>query len=148
MIEISIEPYKDREMEPDQPNYAKGGENFANEPPLQLTLRVMQDIYSNARFWIGALAVTAILTVAGPFDTLNDMEFAPRLVYWAAISLATWPMGMASSIYFGTSLFQQGVPEILSRMIGGLIGGIPIVAEIIRTLPLRSVCTTATIKTF
>ena len=113
-------------MEPDQPNYAKGGENFANEPPLQLTLRVMQDIYSNARFWIGALAVTAILTVAGPFDTLNDMEFAPRLVYWAAISLATWPMGMASSIYFGTSLFQQGVPEVLSRVIGGLIGGIPI----------------------
>lgn len=113
-------------MKPEQPNYANDHEFFAKEPPLQLTLRVMQGIYSNSRFWIGAVAVIAILTVAGPFDTLNDLEFAPRLVYWAAISLVTWPMGMGCSIYFGVGLFQRGVPEWIARIIGGLIGGIPI----------------------
>ena len=113
-------------MKPEQPNYANDHEFFAKEPPLQLTLRVMQAIYSNSKFWIGAVAVIAILTVAGPFDTLNDLEFAPRLVYWAAISLVTWPMGMGCSIYFGVGLFQRGVPEWIARIIGGLIGGIPI----------------------
>ena len=113
-------------MEPNQPNYANGREFFVKEPPLQLTLRVMQDIYSNPRFWIGAVAVIAILTIAGPFNTLNNMSFAPRLVYWGAISLATWPMGMACSIYFGVSLYQRRVPEWISRIFGGLIGGLPI----------------------
>jgi DNA-binding LytR/AlgR family response regulator len=113
-------------MKPEQPNYANDDEFFAKEPPLQLTLRVMQGIYSNSKFWIGAVAVIAILTIAGPFDTLNDLEFAPRLVYWAAISLVTWPMGMGCSIYFGVGLYQRGIPEWIARIIGGLIGGIPI----------------------
>ncbi len=113
-------------METNQPNYVNSAENFANEPPMQLTLRVMTAVYTNARFWIGAVAVIAILTVAGPFDTLNDMEFAPRLVYWATIALVTWPLGMACSIYFGILTHQKGLPEIASRILGGFIGGLPI----------------------
>lgn len=113
-------------MTPDQPNYAESPQNFADLPPLQLTLRVMQQIYSNPKFWIGFVAVIGILTLTGPFDTLANLKFAPRLVYWGAVSLLTFPTGMACSIFFGTWFSQRNTPEWLSRIVGGLIGGIPI----------------------
>ena len=113
-------------MNANQPNYADGSENFARTPPLQLTLRVMRDIYTNPKYWIGFAAVIAILTMTGPFGTLEEMAFAPRLVYWAAISLVTFPMGMACSIYFGSFAFQRGIPESVARILGGIAGGIPI----------------------
>lgn len=113
-------------MNSNQPNYADGAENFAKPRPLQLTLRVMQDIFSNPKYWMGFVAVIAILTIMGPFGTLEEMPFAPRLVYWAAISLITFPVGMASSIFFGTLTHQKGMPEGLSRVLGGIAGGIPI----------------------
>jgi hypothetical protein len=117
---------KSSNMNSNQPNYADGAQNFAKPRPLQLTLRVMQDIFSNPKYWLGFVAVIAILTIMGPFGTLEEMTFAPRLVYWAAISLITFPVGMASSIFFGTLTHQKGVPEGLSRILGGIAGGIPI----------------------
>ena len=113
-------------MNTNQPNYAEDAEKFAKEPPLQLTLRVMQGIYSNPRFWMGFVAIIAILTITGPFDTLRDLEFAPRLVYWTSVSLVTFPLGMASSIFFGTYFYQKDVSEPVSRILGGMIGGLPI----------------------
>ncbi len=113
-------------MNPNQPNYAKSADNFANEPPLQLTLRVMHELYSNPRFWIGMAVIVMVLTIMGPFGTLADLTFAPRLVYWGAISLLSFPVGMAASIFFGVWLSLLGVPEALSRLLGGAIGGIPI----------------------
>ncbi|MGB7286030.1 MAG: LytTR family transcriptional regulator DNA-binding domain-containing protein [Salaquimonas sp.] len=121
-----MKPFKNRKMTPNQPNYADDAEYFAKEPPLQITLRVMHTMYSNPRFWIGFVAIIAMLTIMGPFDTLNDLSFAPRLVYWASISLVTFPLGMACSVFFGSYFFQRGIPEWLSRVFGGFIGGLPI----------------------
>ncbi len=126
VIDISMTLFKNRTMNSNQPNYAKRMENFANDPPLQLTLRVMQRTFSNPRYWIGFVAVIAILTITGPFSTLESLEFAPRLVYWASISLVTFPLGMASSVFFGSYFYQRKIPETLSRILGGVMGGLPI----------------------
>lgn len=113
-------------MSANQPNYAETRDNFANDTPLQLTLRVMQAIYSNPRFWVGMAAVILILTIMGPFNTLVDMTFAPRLVYWGGISLVTFPVAMAVSMFVGIWLEQRRTPSAIARLIGGAIGGIPI----------------------
>lgn len=101
-------------------------EKFVKPSPMQLTLRVMQDTYTNPNFWIGFTAMIAILTVTGPFSTLESFAFAPRLVYWASISLFTFPMGLASSVFFASLANQTGIPVLLSRLLGGIIGGVPI----------------------
>ncbi|MFZ1813853.1 MAG: LytTR family transcriptional regulator DNA-binding domain-containing protein [Rhizobiaceae bacterium] len=113
-------------MESNQPDYADSPENFANPTPMQITLRVMHAIYTNPKYWIGFMAVIAMLTIMGPFGTLQDLEFAPRLVYWATVSLVTFPIGMACSMFFGITTHQRGVPEGLSRALGGVAGGLPI----------------------
>lgn len=117
--------FKKRNMKSNQPDYAERAENFANEPPLQLTLRVLHRIYTSPRFWMGFVAIIVILTITGPFNTLQDLEFAPRLVYWASISLITFPLGMASSVYFGAYFVQHRLPKVVSRLLGGFIGGLP-----------------------
>jgi len=113
-------------MMSDQPDCADKPDNFVKEPPLQITLRVMQAFFSSPRFWVGCAAVIVILTVMGPFGTLASQGFAQRLVYWGTITLVTFPVAMSGAIYFGALIHQLGFPEALSRLMGGVIGGIPI----------------------
>lgn len=101
-------------------------ENFANPTPVQITLREMHRIFSSPRFWIGFVVVVGMLTVMGPFGTLGKMAFARRLVYWGSISLLTFPIGLALSIYLSVLLERFSLPTMLARLIAGAVAGFPI----------------------
>jgi len=101
-------------------------ENFANPTPVQVTLREMHQLFSSPRFWTGLAAAVGMLTIMGPFNTLDDMEFAQRLVYWASITLLTAPIGFGFSIFFSILLENQRLPVLVARIIGGALAGIPV----------------------
>jgi len=97
-----------------------------NNPFWQITLRELQRICSNQRFWIGFIAVSIILTVAGPFGTLEELKFAERFVYWVIISGSTFFCGMAVTMLVVAMLSRYGLSVWLSRVCGSFVASLPI----------------------
>lgn len=110
-------------MSANNKDYADDNENFANEPVLQTTLRELQGIISNPRFWIGFGAVAALLTITGPFGTLESLETAQRLVYWATISFVTFFAGSAIATIVSVFLSRRNYPNWLIWIISGVAAG-------------------------
>ena len=113
-------------MKSDNKNYAKQPQDFANEPISQITLRELQSMAFNPRFWIGFIAVVFLLTIAGPFGTHQIMDTSPRLVYWAVISLVTFFTGSAISIATGALFEKRKFPDWIAWLAGGLAAGVPV----------------------
>jgi len=97
-----------------------------NDTPWQFALREIQRLSTSSRFWIGLAAATVILAISGPFGTIEQLSFAERLVYWGLIAVLTFFCGMSVSILVGLTILQAGVSEWPSRIIGGMIAGIPV----------------------
>lgn len=107
-------------------NYAGSQDKFANEPILAFTLRELQAILCNPRYWIGFTSVVAILTVAGPFGTQEDFNLPENLAYWTITSFFTFIVGLATSMSSGMAIYRVTGLEWISRALGGLIAGIPV----------------------
>jgi len=97
-----------------------------NDTPWQFTLREIQRLSASSRFWIGLTAATIILAISGPFNTIDELSFAERLVYWGLTAGLTFFCGLMISILVGLAVFQSGMPEWPSRIIGGLVAGFPV----------------------
>lgn len=93
---------------------------------LHLAMREMRAHFTDPRV-IGALAVVALLTgFVGPFGTFAMLETVPRLLYWAAIVVATYAVGYAvSTLLFGR--LRRSVPSrVLRVFVLALVQGPPI----------------------
>ena len=113
-------------MGTDNSDFANRHQKFANEPPLQTTLRELQDIIANPRFWIGFCAVMILLAITGPFGTIELMGTSQRLVYWSTICLATFFVGTSVSMVTGIFLTNRGLPNWVSWLTGGIAAGLPV----------------------
>ncbi|MDD9908096.1 MAG: LytTR family DNA-binding domain-containing protein [Ahrensia sp.] len=103
-------------------------ENFADAPPLQFALRELRYLIERPRFWIGMLAVIAILAVAAPFNTGDVLGFPGLLTYWGAITVSTFFLAMLVSAGVGQWATRHGAPELLAWLIGGAASSIPVFA--------------------
>ncbi len=110
--------------------YAEGGGNYASDTPLQFTLRELQRIIVHPHYWLGLAAAVIVLTIIGPFNTFTSLPFSQRLVYWMVMATANYFVGFVVSVFFSQLLFKRGAPEWLSRLIGGLVSGLPITATV------------------
>ncbi len=110
--------------------YAEGGGNFASDTPLQFTLRELQRVIVHPHYWLGLAATVIVLTIIGPFDTFTSLPFSRRLVYWMVMATANYFVGFVVSVFVSRLLFKRGAPEWLSRLIGGLVSGLPITATV------------------
>ena len=109
-----------------QLKYASNPDAFANAPIWSFTLRELQLVLSNPRYWVGLLAVVVILAVAGPFGTGDDFNLPESLVYWAVISSLTFVVGLAVSMSSGMALYRLIGLEWVSRAAGGVVAGVPV----------------------
>lgn len=97
-----------------------------NDTPWQFAHREMQRLLQHPRFWIGLGAAVMILTISGPFGTLEQMSFAERLVYWGLTAGLTFFCGLSFSIFIGLSLYDFGMSAWPSRIMGGFVAGFPV----------------------
>ena len=107
-------------------SYVNTRENYANDPPLQVALREIRAIAGAPRFWIGMVAVIAILAVAAPFNTGDGLNFPSLIVYWAIIAVCTFFIALPVSVAVGTFFYQRGVPEVLTWIAGGIVAAFPV----------------------
>ena len=110
----------------DNLKYMNGSEKFADLPPLQFTLREILAIIQNYRFWIGFAAVVIILTIAGPFGTLQSLNHAERLVYWSLHAVLTFFTGVFVAVFVISSLTKFGMKPQIAKALGAISVGFPV----------------------
>ena len=77
-----------------KPGYVKPGTCFVNGSPLQLALRELRARFSNPRTLGVLLVIVVALALTGPFGTFAALSPAARFGYWAAVTLATFALGL------------------------------------------------------
>lgn len=101
-------------------------QKFADQQPLQFALREVQSIFQNYRFWLGFSAIVIILTIAGPFGTLQTLNHAERLVYWALHAVLTFFTGLFVAVFIISSLKNLGMNLQIAKSIGAFSVGFPV----------------------
>ena len=93
---------------------------------VQSTLRELRTIVASHRLWITFGAVVLLFALTGPFGTLEDLRFLPRLGYWLSLHLFAWTAALVFSVV-GDVLLNGLLPSMLMRMlIGSVVAAIPI----------------------
>ncbi|NMM42891.1 LytTR family transcriptional regulator [Rhodospirillaceae bacterium KN72] len=95
-----------------------------NDSAVQFTKRRMQTLLRNRSLWIALAAVTAILTVAGPFGTSGTLPPAPRFFYWAAIVIACFFTGATATTLVMRLLKSGGIGHYPALATGAAVAGI------------------------
>ena len=100
--------------------------NNAVNSPVHFAYRQMQAQFKDHRFvaWMGA--VIFVLTIAGPFGTLESFNLLERFAYWAIIAPITFIIANFTATVCIVYLVNTGLNDWLSYAIGGIISGIPI----------------------
>jgi hypothetical protein len=105
--------------------------NFVVGKALQLALREMQAHFSDRRVLASMAVVAAILGVAGPFGTFEQLNLGARLAYWAAIVVATYGVGYAASLLL-SRLFGLRLRQPWARtLILGALTGVPVTLAVV-----------------
>ncbi len=97
---------------------------FANDTVFQLTLRQMQAQFTEPKFY-GFIAVAVlILTLSGPFGTLDHYNALERLAYWGIVTPVTYVLASGVATLVTVALKRKSLNDWLAYMIGGSVAGI------------------------
>ncbi len=72
---------------------ANDPENFVTDSALQSTLREWWALVSNPVTQVIVVAIAALLTIIGPFDTNTLLSLFPRFAYWLVLVALTYSVG-------------------------------------------------------
>jgi DNA-binding LytR/AlgR family response regulator len=100
--------------------------DFANDTAWQFTYRELQRLIKSPQFWTGLVAVVLVLAIIGPFSTFENQDFSARLVFWGLMATSCYFVGFAVSVFVGRLALQAGASDVLSRLIGGAVSGLPV----------------------
>ncbi len=78
--------------------------------PTQHALREMRQTFSKPIAQIILVAVIVLLGLSGPFGTLENISFGPRLAYWAVIVPVTFAVGVLTSAFIIDAMRAQKSP--------------------------------------
>lgn len=104
--------------------------NPANDGPVALTLRQVQQVAQGAAFWIVVGGAVLIAAIAGPYFTLERLSFPERLVYWGVI------IGLSSVIMTFLSVLAHRMTEArgwnwaLVAGLAGMVGVLPVLGTV------------------
>ncbi|MBW8638303.1 LytTR family transcriptional regulator [Hoeflea sp. WL0058] len=93
---------------------------------LQLTLREWWRSLSSPRTLTVLLVAGAIFGLAGPFGTYEALRPLPRILYWLAVTIVTYAVGLLSGRLMREHTPLKRLEVVPAYAIAGLIGGIPI----------------------
>lgn len=94
--------------------------------PVHFAYRQMQTQCKDHRFVALMGAVIFVLTIAGPFGTLESFNLLERFAYWAIVAPTTFITANLTATICTVFCINKGFNEWLSYAIGGIVAGIPI----------------------
>lgn len=100
-----------------------------NDTPLQSTLRELQGLSRDVRFWTVLAMIALIVGLVGPFGTYQALAVAPRLAYWGVVVLGT---ALAGTLIVGyiERLLRPRLNKYLAALLAGALPG-PLLAVIV-----------------
>ncbi|MDB5525336.1 MAG: DNA-binding protein [Rhizobium sp.] len=97
-----------------------------NNGILHSTLRQLQGFAGSRNLWLTFAAVVLLFAFTGPFGTMEQLRFLPRLGYWFILHAAAWSVALIFSV-LGDVLLKDHLASMLWRMmIGSIFAAIPI----------------------
>jgi hypothetical protein len=97
-----------------------------NSGVLQSTLRELKGIAASRNLWLTFAAVVLLFAFTGPFGTMEELRFLPRLGYWLGLHLLAWSAALVFSV-LGDVLLKDVIAGMLWRMMtGSILAAIPI----------------------
>jgi hypothetical protein len=106
-------------------SYVKPRKKFVDDTALQFALREMHKLLNVWQFWTVMAAIVFMLTVSGPFGTLEAMGFAPRLAYWTAIAVLTSLPGFTIAYMVNWAGYRRGWSTLLRIAVAGALASRP-----------------------
>jgi DNA-binding LytR/AlgR family response regulator len=103
--------------------------SFVNDSPLQSTLRELQGLSRDARFWTVLAVIALIVGLVGPFGTYQVLAVAPRLAYWGVVVLGTALTGTLV-VGFIERLLRPRLNKYLAALLAGALPG-PLLAAMV-----------------
>ncbi|MEP2979737.1 MAG: LytTR family DNA-binding domain-containing protein [Lentilitoribacter sp.] len=97
---------------------------FANDTVFQLTLRQMQAQFTEPKFYGYIGVAVLILTLSGPFGTLEHYNFLERFAYWAILTPATYILASGVATYVTVALKRKNINDWFSYILGGSAAGV------------------------
>ena len=111
--------------------YVSDMKNPVNDGAMTLALRQLQGVLRGAAFWIVVGGVVLIAAVAGPYYTLERLNFPERLVYWGAvIALSTVIMTFLSVLAHRVT-DARGWNWALVAVLAGMVGVVPVLGIVL-----------------
>ncbi|MFO7856013.1 MAG: LytTR family DNA-binding domain-containing protein [Paracoccaceae bacterium] len=98
--------------------------NGAVTPPsglrrrLTLALADMRAVLGRGRLWATCLLLIALLTLLGPFGTLERLSPGERAGYWGVVMTSGW-LAAAAHVSLAIRLLPGALPETLRATLGG-----------------------------
>jgi hypothetical protein len=87
------------------------------------TLRELRDHLVQTKVVVALLGIAVVLTVSGPFNTLDNLAPLPRAIYWTLVAVLTYATGALVSIHLNPRLASLGRPlRILLSSAGVCVG--------------------------
>lgn len=111
-------------------SYVSDTQNPANDSPMSLTLRQMQQVFKGPIFWIVIAASVFLTALAGPYHTLDRLSFPERLVYWGTTVFLSGAVMTFLSIYAYRLTAAHTWNWVFVTILAGIAGIIPVVGTI------------------
>ncbi|SDO45726.1 LytTr DNA-binding domain-containing protein [Lutimaribacter pacificus] len=87
---------------------------------LQLALRETRGFLARWPVLTGAAVIVVILVISGPFGTGDALTILPRLLYWAAVALLTFPAGVLVNRLVAATGGPGAMTAVLATLASGL----------------------------
>lgn len=81
-----------------------------NGDALRSALRELKGIAASRNLWLTFGAVVLLFAFTGPFGTLDDTRFLPRLGYWLVLHGLAWSAALICSV-LGNALLGPSSPR-------------------------------------
>ena len=93
---------------------------------LQSTLRELKGVTASRNLWLTFGAVVLLFAFTGPFGTMEQLRFLPRLGYWLVLHGLAWTAALIF-VVIGDILLKNRLDSVFWRMmIGAILAAIPI----------------------
>ena len=96
---------------------------FVGDRPTSFTLRELRDHLVQTKVIVALLGIAVVLTVSGPFNTLENLPALPRALYWTLVAVVSYVIGALVSLELSPRLSAFSRPlRIVLSSIGVCLG--------------------------